>query len=518
MLKKYLNKQSLIIFNIFILLSQQFFDLDYIIYPFLDKFNLILPSTIFRFIILPLTVILSMYLLSNNKLKTFVFAIIYGLSVVIYFIFHHYNVLEFLNKVYFTSNFIYVPFKEFSYVLTLVIPIYFIYVYYLAKIDLKISLKIITYLSFLISILIVLSNLFLFGDSSYFGKTVANIFSWFTTKYDPYVYNPRFYSSIFFFPEGNTTGILLLSSFPLVVYNYLNNNLKNRYLVIIIVQALAMTMIATRVSTYGTIIVPITIVLAYLFLSVIKREKVNFKFVFNLILVIILFSYITYHSPAQASIKVDQNNNSYVAENEKILSSRKDGLKGAISLKENTVEYRDFYIHYFEDNLFLIGYLPVDYYLYNYHYRNDPKFWVDFIFEYKLEERINARQFQEIFMNYKWQETDFKDKLLGMGWTPFMNSSTDLEKDFKIHYYSFGIIGFILLVSKWIILYIYSLVKTIINMNNWNLFNCVVLLALGLGLLGGYVSGHSIDNFTTSIFFAYLMAMILNRVNNNEKI
>lgn len=514
-MRKILKKEFLSLCLIIVLLSQHLIDLDYLLYPLLNQYHLPLFSTIIRYVLMPFLVLLIFYVFETNKKKFFILGLIYLSSVLIYFYLHTKIVNQFLNRVYFTDNFVYALFKEFSYVLTLTLPLAYIYSFYKTKIK-KIDL-IIPFISLSISIPIVFSNLFLFSNSAYYGQTVANFMSWFSVKYDAFANNPRFYSSVFYFPEANTISILMISLAPILVYLLYQKNNKT-YLIINLFHFLAMNLLGTRIGTYGSLIISFLMIIAYLCLWLFKRMNFNLKFTLMLSLILSMSLTLFPFTPAKASISVDQSNNAYVVANSSLLVQRKDGLKDADDLKMGSVAFRDFYIHYFEDNLFLIGYLPVDYYLYNYHYRNDPKFWVDFIFEYTLEERINARQFQNIFMNYKWQQTNFKEKSFGMGWTPFMYSSTDLEQDFKVQLYSFGYVGFSLLVAYWLVMFMYITIKIIFNYHKWNLRNFSYLLALAIGFFSSFVSGHGIDNMSVSIFLSYIMALSLDivRENSNE--
>lgn len=509
-MSKWITKDKVSLALVVILVMQQFIDLDYLLHPFFKSFHSIQPSTIIRFILMPLLVVLSFVVFEKQKKKVFLLGSAYVFTLILYFIFHSITVQEFLTRVYFTDNFVYKWFKEFSYALTLVLPVGFIYSFYHMSLK-KINLAIVC-MSYSISIPCIFSNIFLFSNSSYYGKTVAPFWSWFYTKYDAFAYNPRFYSSVFYFPEANTLGILLVTMLPILIY-ILEKDRKILNWLVVILHVFCMQLLGTRVASYGSILIPILMFAGYLVLSLFKKQTLKKPFLGQLLLAILLVIVLFPFNPATSASKIDQSNNSYVVGNDKILSQRKEDLAiGSQHLRENTIEFRDYYIHYFEDNLFLIGYLPVGYYLYNYHYRNDPKFWVDFIFEYRLEERINARQFQEIFMNYKWQETNSKEKLFGMGWTPFMLSSTDLEKDFALHRYSFGYIGFLLLVSYWLFIFVYCTLKVLLQQKRWNYFSFALLLSFAICLLTSYVSGHGIDNFTVNIFLSFVVSLLLRSI------
>lgn len=137
-------------------------------------------------------------------------------------------------------------------------------------------------LSASISITILIGDLFVFAKSTYYGYTVGNIFTWFNGIYD--AYHPRTLASKFFFNEGNTIGILLFMLLPMLYYFFYKEENKKgkRYLgALIFVQSLSMQMLATRVATYGAVVIPVIFLVLYLFTVLITKRK-NSKRVFAL--------------------------------------------------------------------------------------------------------------------------------------------------------------------------------------------------------------------------------------------
>ena len=122
------------------------------------------------------------------------------------------------------------------------------------------------FLSGIISIPILIGDLYVFADSTYYGKTVGNVFSWFSGIYS--WYHPRTLASKFFFNEGNTIGILLFMILPLMYYFFASAETKKerkKILFLIVIQSMAMQMLATRVATYGAVMMPLIFSVFYFF-------------------------------------------------------------------------------------------------------------------------------------------------------------------------------------------------------------------------------------------------------------
>ena len=157
------------------------------------------------------------------------------------------------------------------------------------------------------------------------------------------------------------------------------------------------------------------------------------------------------------------------------------------------------------------------YYTEYYSYQHDPKFWFD-VCMMPVFDRVNGRQIETIFFNYKYQNLTSPEKLLGMGYSTFMNGSIVLERDFVMQIYTLGYIGELLCVVPWILICLYGLVQFI---RNWkkllNLENMMLIVSLGAGLGSAYLSGHMLDQFITTIFMALIVAVLLNRVQEARR-
>ena len=114
-------------FVLLLFIIQPLIDLDYLIYPFLDQFGIPRPSTIIRFLIIPLAVLWTFFLADENKKKTLLFGGLYGLALAVYFLLHIRQGAQIYKSLYLTPNFFFQLSKEITYFLTLVIPYGMIY-------------------------------------------------------------------------------------------------------------------------------------------------------------------------------------------------------------------------------------------------------------------------------------------------------------------------------------------------------------------------------------------------------
>lgn len=519
-LKKIFNEKILYISTVLLITLQPLIDMDYLLYEFLNSFGLPRFSTILRFIIIPLMIIWCFFVVDKNKKKTFIFGLIYGITMIIYYYLHVKQSIYLYPILELTTNFKFNWFQELTYILTLILPYGLIYLIYNLKLR-ENTIKNITIISAsVISIPIFLGDLFVFGKSTYFGYTVANFFSWFTGIYEKY--HPRELTSKFFFNEGNTIGILMFMLLPLLLYFFTKEKDKrNRILigVLILIHCLSMQILGTRVATYGAVLFPAMYIVMYLFDSlVMKNNKIEKTVLVFLLVITAIFGLTLNYTPAIENQRVDAENDLALLNNGAAEEGR-DALKDA-PLIPGTKEFNEFYIFMFEQYGIRAKYassIPTMYYIDWYNYKFDPKFWVDMIF-LPVFDRVSGRQIQTIFINYKWEKVTGPQKLLGMGYSTFMNGSIVLEKDFVQQIYTLGYVGMVLTCIPWLIMIGYIGIKVLLKFKK--LFNLEIMtygIALLAGLATAYISGHTLDQFVTSIFMSMLMAILLNKVNINEE-
>jgi len=483
-----------------------FLDMDQWIYPYLDRFGLPLPSTILTFIWLPIYILLVFFVLETNKKKVLLIAVVLGVIYVAYFIVHHLLVNDLETFLRLQNYFHYSLIYELIYMFILLLPLVFVYVIYRLQPSFTQTEKIMVMVAMMISIPIVITNLLTISPSTYVGWTKSNFLTWFTGIYD--VYHPRELATKFFFTEGNTTGIVLFATFPFTINLMRKFKASWKTSLMVIVQGLAMFCIATRVASYGVIIIMIAYLMILLVMYFIKKEKPNRKFIAVFLLVLFVFGLMFKQTPAYVNQQINADNNFEIIENEGL----RQQIKGSIvnpNLDPLSEEFINYYSHIFVDNAFLLS-IPPTYYMNIYYYRLDPKFWVDLIFEYDFYQRADGRDFEKIFSDYQWNKLSNTQKMFGFGYSTFMNGGILLEKDFEMQVYTHGYIGFTILVLPWIgalLIILYKGLRQFKNIISADILVCGVSFC-GI-LISAYSSGHTLDEPFSSILLALLVAELL---------
>lgn len=510
------NHLQIMVISIFLL--QIIFELDGVIYEFLDQFGLPRPSTLFHMIIIPLMVLIVFIRNENKKRRTTALFGAYFIFLAVYFVLHCINASVIRDELYLTGNFIYSHFQEFTYVFTLVIPYFIIYAFYRADFKEKTILNAILIASFTVSILILAGDIFLFGESTYnpFG-TKASIFTWFSGIYD--VYHPRDLASKFFFPEGNTLGIYQFIILPVLYYAFEKAKSRKEQLTVlaaIVLQSLAMVVLSTKVATYGTIIIPAASLVVWLLFVFLKQIRFKAGYFLFCLAMMGAFLMMLPYTPAYVNQQLDTENNFIVSQDKELLQMAiNEGYHENNSIYDPALIYA-FEVYAIDGNL--MSATPEEYYLYYYDYRHDPQFWWNMLTVVPFEERTNGRQVQRIFNDYKWELTNGYSKLMGMGYSTFMNGSFLVEQDFVQQKYTLGYLGDLITLGPWIILAIAGMIKILFDFKNkFNYENAMFAMAFCAGIGASYVSGHTLDQYLTTTLLALIAAILIKNIFNRTK-
>lgn len=523
-MKSILKKDNLFTLAFVLIVLHPLYELDYLFGSFFDSVGLFRPTTLINFVILPLIVLAIFYLYEKNKKRILLIIGIYFVLLVAYFIPHCNNAFYIQDNTHLGYTFYFTVKDEIFYVITLLLPLGYVYALNYADINESIMQKITTCMSFVISIPIVISNFFQFGYTTYMDVMKGSFFDWFSLPYNDKINHPRRYATKFFFQEGNTIGIILVMILPFMYYFLLREkDIKKKIFIglLILTDSLAMLMLGTRVASYCTVLIPIAVICVYVFTWLIKTENIKKGFIIFCIILTIINARIIPVCPAYQNQQFDASDFSTLKLDDSIREGYRRGIsEGAEGMEPFGPEWIDYYCYMFMQYKFLIGVTPSVYYEYFYDYRVDPKFWVDLIFDYELEERVNARQLETIFYKYKWDLLTPAQKLTGISWSLFMWGGINIERDFILQFYSFGYLGFPLIMGPWIILLLYVLYKFLISFKNgkWNFFNITILMSIALGIATSITSGHGIDQLSSSLFIALCCALLIkNTRSNNEQ-
>lgn len=518
-MNKIFNRKNYQIFLVLLVALQPFVDLDYLIYGQLDALGLPRLSTILRFLIIPLVIVIGFFLFDKKKKSTLIAVFSYLGLLGAYFVVHCLNTMAIRNDLYLPYNFVFDLADEFIYVFTMVIPYFLVYLFVKTGLTEKEIKTTICLSSAMISIPIFLSNLFVFGKSTYVGDTQASFLTWFVEgTYD--VYHPRTMASKFLFEEGNTIGIVLFMLLPLMYYYFdkeENKKMRTGIGALILIQSLSMIILSTKVATYGSIIcAAVFLAIKFFCAFIMKNTKIQKVTLFFSIAMMILCAVILPYCPAIVNQQMDQENDLIVLDDNYMIEEGKGGV--GKDLEEAKTKWDPALVYQFEvygikSNL--MSAIPKSYFMEWYTYKHDAYFWLDMLFNVPFYERVNGRQVQTMFIKYKWSETPNPpiDYLFGLGYSEMMNGSLILEQDFVQQFYSFGYLGWPLIAGPWIAIVLYGVVQVLRRFKDYFrtdilVFACSVVFGLG----GAYMSGHVLDEYTSSIFIAFLVSVLLMKL------
>ena len=517
MLKKLFTKERLFSLIFVLIALHPFYELDHLFAKYLP-FRL---TTLVNFVVYPLLVFGVFLLCEKNKKRVIIFSCVYAVLLLAYFIPHCMVGFYIQDHIHLTNLYYFTVYDEVFYIATLLIPLCFVYVYQFCDLKEKILENISICMSFFVSLPIVISNLLKVGRTTYGTKMAGNIIDWFSMPFDATVHHPRNYATNFYF-KGNTTGILFTMVLPLMYYFFLKEEDKKKKTLIgflIITDSLAMMILGTRVAAYCALLIPVVVLCVHIFTRIIKTGSFNKWFAGFCALLTLMNAGIIPYCPAYQNQQFDAADYTTLKMDDSIREGYRKGIEeGAEGFEPFSPAWTDYYVYMFEQYKFLMGVTQSVYYEYWYDYHVDPKFWVDLIFDYELEDRANARQVEKIFYNYKWQYLTTPQKLTGFTYSLFMWGGINIEQDFLLQAYSFGYLGFPLIMGPWILLLLNVVYKFLISVRykKWTMFNIVTLMSLSLGIVTSYLSGHGLDQFTTNMFMTLLCAYLIQHTKKDS--
>lgn len=417
----------------------------------------------------------------------------YGVLVILYIILHHIFSADFRSFV--PGDFDYNLLKEIFYILRMLVPIVVIYFVYNSKITEDIMKKIVLWISGFVTIIVVVTNILKVSLGSYSDKKIlGNIFDWFLHQ-GKYTFNDLASKGFFYWSIFSTVLILI---YPFLIYLYLKEK-KQRYLILIILQGLALYMFGTKVTTFSVVIELVLMLLVYLFCILLKRES-GFakKQVVSLFIVIVIGVVILPYTPSVSRISFDEE------------------YKKSIDEEEGEWSFSGDFEKYLDENYMYLS-VKEEFMLDSYNYKYDLEFWNDLLNELGPSERMQNRIIeQRMLERVKEINNDKMDAYFGLGYTRTSNIY-NLERDFLYQYYSMGIFGVILFLGPYIAILLLVMGLMLLKFkNNFNVENCALVLGLGLSMCGAYYSGNVMESLGITIIMGAMCGYLLKVILENK--
>ena len=475
---KYLLKLLTMIF----LITSPIFDMTF----FHSRF-----TTLIRIFII-LVIFISTIFLYKDSRKSLKYIIIFYLLSASYLIVSYYHSKSFISL--FPNNFNYSFINELFTILKLIMPITFIYSLYYQKLSKKDFKIIFISWSLFISLQIIITNMFKISLSSYSENIIKyNIFEWNKNIY--YIES----ASKGYFTYANMTSLTLLMMLIYNFYFFIKDNFK--YIILIFLISISMLMLGTRVSSVGGFLTLICLIICYLFFVIIKKEKFN-KHLFLLLSVIILWILLLPISPYKnRNIELNKHNN--------VLNNNMDSNDTLEGEDLNDIKNNDTKQEYIE-SIVNNDLVPEYFYKVYYSYENDPDFWINLIENTKEKELTYRFLEKKIIQRVKNINNNKLDTLFGLSNFRVQNIH-NIEMDFICQYYSFGIIGSIILLGIYLIMLIFNVINLL---KNFNFINFINLTANLLFCFCAYLTGNIICSMTMIIVYSFLCSYFIEEGNS----
>lgn len=440
--------------------------------------------TLFEVIVIFGLFIATLIIVKDSR-KNFKYIFLYYVVCLIYLLISYLRADIFNSLV--PGNFNYSVFDEALTILKLVMPITFIYSLYYQRISWKKYLLVLKVWVILISGSIIITNIFKISLSSYSDAVITkNIFEWNINNY----YQETASKGLFMY--ANQEAVVMLMLLLVFVYDFMYKDKRSIFYIFLL--AISMLILGTRVSSVGGLLTLICAYLFYIIYVLYKKEKFDKKTLI-IFIPIVLWGLLIPISP-YANRNIELNSVEEVSDNVVGIATDQEELSEPSEEEITNIDY--VYNNYnpnYLPKVFFEEYYPVQY---------DSGFWREFIENTPLEE-----------MNYRTIETsiikrvveindDSLDILFGISNSRIQNI-VNIERDFVLHYYAFGIIGSIILLLVYILMLIYS-VYNFFKYQTFYLF--IFTTVIVLFIFSAYLTGNIINSINAIIPFSFIISGI----------
>ena len=373
-------------------------------------------------------------------------------------------------------------------ILKLIIPITFIYSLYYIKLPFKKYMLVLKVWCILFAGSIVLTNIFKISLGSYSDTFITkNIFEW--SKYNYYKYT----ASKGYFMYANQVSALCIIFLLMFIYDYLYNSKKS--IIYVLLVSLAMLMLGTRVSTLGGLLTLVFAIIFYFIINIFNKISIK-KRIYTLVIPVLGWVLLLQVSPYNnRSIELNRSINRHMDDTS--IVDDKAIVMDDTSMDVDKTKY--VYQNYNKDYLpkvFFEKYYPIKY---------DEEFWYNFVKNNSID-KINYRYIEKsIIRRVVEVNNNALDKYIGISNTRIQNI-VNIESDFILHYYAFGIIGSIILLVIYLILFIYTF-NNFVKIQNYYAFtmlSCVVLF-----LFSAFLTGNIINSINTVLPFIFVVSGVI---------
>lgn len=454
-------------------------------------------------------------ILCGDSKKRFFRYFIFALLFIIYFVVHCYNMTLFDENIYpnHTLNFA----KEFYYLYkTFINPLILMMSLYYLNVDKNYLLKIIRIFSLMISVPIILGDIFGFGYAAYGengARCLKSIFDWFgfDNKYSLSFYELTCMGPYF---SANQLSSITFMILPVLFYSAYEEKKLINYIELCNM-ILCMYMIGTKVSTYGVIAVFIMFFALYIFFLLHNKYKKNGIKLNNVkeICIIMIASLILFNfCPRRYEMKFDNNDISSVKriennikaneEDSAIFVDKWNSIK-KVNCYDMSNDEEDDFLSFFDNYSDYMG--VSDFIINSYGANNNPEFWCNYLQTSNDNDyrRLKTSILREIYID----NNNVLDKYFGLGYNL---NYIYTESDYSYQFYSYGIVGCLLFIGGYFVVICYSVYMMLKNKKElFNFRNLLFLSSPFLALFTAAFSGHVLERALPLLTLSILCSLIL---------
>lgn len=385
-------------------------------------------------------------------------------------------------------------------------PFLLIYSLYKSNLPKNKILQIIKSLVLTISLVIIVSNLFVFSYGNYSDIPIkANFFEWFNPNS---TYDYKDLSSKGLFEFGNQISAVLIMFLPFIIYTVIKKfNFINYFT--LVYNTFALILLCTRVSVFGILIVFVYTLFTFIFISFIQKRNFRFKCYIPLLLILLCYglllplnpmfdrldehsSIIKYSNP-QSSDLIDTNISTSPENSTTIIN---DTISPDISNTNNSQHMVDFIKNNFEEKQ-----LPKQFILERYPYMYDLEFWYNFLQKDMVQTTDNRYIELSLIKRVVEINNNPMDKWFGITNTRLQNVF-NIERDFVVQYYALGILGLILVFAPYFIFVLIFAHKTLHSkLKNLTVINSLACITIVFLFGISYMSGNLLNSLSFTIYF-----------------
>ena len=393
----------------------------------------------------------------------------------------------------------------------MLVPFLLIYSLYKSQISKIKLMQIMKFLVLIVSLIIIISNLFKFSYGNYSDIPIkANFFEWFNPN-STYSYKDLASKGLFEF--GNQIGAILILFLPFILYSvFKKSSLINIFT--LLCNTFALFLLCTRVSVIGVIIVFIYSVFTFIFINILEKNKINLKAFVPILIVLSIYIIVLPNNPMfdrltkRTKLLGDLCYDSVLSSsnNIKALNDFTENTSTDNTILDSSSSDEDM-IKYIE-NTYKNKQLHEQFLFKSYPYKYDVEFWYEFLqnsiyltTDYRYVERSMIERIITINNNPL-------DKLFGITNTRIQNIF-NVEKDFVVQYYALGIIGLFIVLAPYflfIIIFVFNTLKS--KFKSLTILSSLSFITI-IFLFGiSYMSGNLLNSLSFTIYFASLFYLL----------